>query len=158
MRHFLFEHIRLHQQMKAHPYMDDDERLKIGYGRNIEERGISQAEAETLLQNDILESEADLKIIFGHVWDYLAPARKLALADLRFILGPACFRSHAEFIDMIKKQQFNAAAADLRKGIWPPGDESVDDRRKSLMHLLLTTGEIGDRVIKYWDCKEKENK
>ena len=55
----LASEIKQHEGLNLMPYRDSvKQKLTIGYGRNIEDRGITQDEADYFLQNDIL-SEVD---------------------------------------------------------------------------------------------------
>lgn len=47
------------------PYHDTVGKLTIGYGRNLEDRGITFEEAKLLLANDIIEAHNELWTQFG---------------------------------------------------------------------------------------------
>jgi lysozyme len=72
--------------LRLHPYRDSVGNLTIGVGRNLDDKGISEAEAEYLLTNDITEHLALLDKYLPW-WSTLDEARQLALANLAFNLG-----------------------------------------------------------------------
>ena len=45
--------LKRHEGLRLKPYQDTIGKLTIGYGRNLDDRGISKEEAEYLLRNDI---------------------------------------------------------------------------------------------------------
>jgi lysozyme len=88
----------------------------IGVGRNLAARGISQAEAELLLTNDLAACEADLAP--GLPWiTTLSPARQTVIYSLYFNTGlgnPARFEAKwPNFLGQMKAGQFAQAADNL---------------------------------------------
>jgi lysozyme len=63
----------------------------IGWGRNLDDRGLSEKEAEYLLENDIVECIQDLAT-FSY-WNKLSIHQQAALIDLRFNLGGDGYRT-----------------------------------------------------------------
>ena len=49
------EQIIRHEGFRNKPYKCTANKLTIGYGRNIEDNGITKTEASVLLKNDILQ-------------------------------------------------------------------------------------------------------
>lgn len=68
------------------PYRDTVGVLTIGYGRNLEAVGISQAEADTLLDNDIDAAAIVLTEIWP-AWRTASVPRQHALLNMAFNLG-----------------------------------------------------------------------
>jgi len=86
-------------------------KLTIGIGRNIDSdgKGISKKEAMMLLQNDIVECEKDLKVIFVE-YDIFPKKCKHALINMRFNLGPVRFRGFKKLIAAIHNNDWISAA------------------------------------------------
>lgn len=80
----------------------------IGYGRNLDDKGITQFEAELLLDNDIVECIQDLATFYW--WNDLTDARQAALINLRFNLGPARFRGFKKMIKALEMRDYTEAA------------------------------------------------
>jgi lysozyme len=74
------------EELRLKPYRDTVGKLSIGIGRNLDDKGISEAEAEFMLGNDITEHLALLDKYLPW-WTMLDEARQLALANLAFNLG-----------------------------------------------------------------------
>ncbi|MCD8492154.1 MAG: hypothetical protein LRY51_09745 [Geovibrio sp.] len=68
------------------PYKCPAGKLTLGYGRNIEENGISDEEAVLLLKNDLTASERELSLCF--LWfEKLNEVRREALINMVFNMG-----------------------------------------------------------------------
>jgi len=61
--------------LRLKPYHCTAGKLTIGYGRNLEDRGITEAEAEYLLENDVSEIYEDLAEIYDF-FTHLSPKEK----------------------------------------------------------------------------------
>lgn len=107
----------------------------LGYGRNVEGRGLSPEEARYLLDNDIAECVADLATCpwFGA----LDPVRQRALVNMRYQLGPAGFRSFTQMIAALAAGDLVAAARHARDSKWARTDSPARARRVTAM---LETG------------------
>lgn len=97
------EYTSIEQQIAAHegfeprPYLCPAGRLSIGFGRNLNDKGISFMEARFLLRNDIDDAKKDCKRIFTN-WQNYSKYRQWAFIDMRFNLGPSGFRSFRKMI------------------------------------------------------------
>ena len=49
----LIEQLQRHEGLRLKPYRCSADKLSIGYGRNLDDVGISEAEANMILANDI---------------------------------------------------------------------------------------------------------
>jgi lysozyme len=89
--------------------------LTIGYGRNIDTggAGITEAEGQVLLANDITACDDDLRGLFRN-WDSLSARVRATLINLRFQLGPSRFRAFRKMIAAIQNGDFVEAARQLR--------------------------------------------
>ena len=70
------------------PYTDTVDKLTVGIGRNLTDRGISLEEAHYLLQRDIDLVVADLDRALPW-WREMTPARQRVLANMCFIPAAA---------------------------------------------------------------------
>jgi lysozyme len=91
--------------------------LTIGYGRNVDTDkggpGITTAEAEVMLSNDITTCDDDLRKLFAG-WDGFGVRRRAALVNLRYQLGPHRLRAFSNMISAINGGDWPAAAFHLR--------------------------------------------
>ena len=103
------------EAIRLKPYRWPAGKLTIGIGRNLEDKGISRAEAIFLCENDILDAIEDLNDIFGPLSsNELTEARQLVLVDMRFNLGPGGFRTFKKMIAAVKVGDWEEAAAQMK--------------------------------------------
>ena len=106
-----------HEGLKLKPYQCPADRLTIGVGRNLEDKGITEKEALMLLENDIQECLEDLKTIFDK-FDMLPESAQHVLVDMRFNLGHNGFRKFKNMIKAVKNQDFHSTAREMRDSRW----------------------------------------
>ena len=90
----LIELIKRQEGLRLHPY-DDNGDQSIGYGRNLTSVGISEAEAEQLLLNDLDRVRTEVRERYEY-FDGLSENRQIAVMSLAFNLGAT---RHAKFIN-----------------------------------------------------------
>ena len=105
-----------HEGMKLKPYIDTVGKITIGCGRNLTDKGISQAEADLLLDNDMDECLADCATFPWFA--SLNGVRQRAILDLRFNLGAAGLRAFKRTLAAMARGDFIAAAAHLADSKW----------------------------------------
>jgi len=93
------------------------DKYTLGYGRNIQDRGISEEEALFMLQNDIDECNDDLKKIFPK-WLEFSGGRRVALRDVRFQHGGRGFRLFKKMIKAILRDDWNGASFHLLDSLY----------------------------------------
>jgi len=117
------------------PYRDTVGKLTIGYGRCLDDIGISDAEAEKMLENDLIAAENAVESLsLGDIGD----VRRAAMISMAVNLGPTGL-SH-----------FKAMLAALRAGKWEmAADEALDSRwadqvgaRAEEIARMIRTGQI----------------
>lgn len=82
--------LREDEGCKLKPYFDTRGILTIGYGRNLESVGISEDEAEFLLENDIRRAEnvaMYVAVAHGVHWEQLPDDMRMVLILMAFQLG-----------------------------------------------------------------------
>ena len=75
--------------LRLKPYRCTAGRLSVGYGRNLDDVGISNATALQMLQEDVDRAERVCIGIFGSQWDKWSENRQLGWINLAFNLGNA---------------------------------------------------------------------
>lgn len=111
------ELIRQHEGLSLKAYKCPADRWTIGYGRNVEDKGISVTEAEYLLANDIRQAGEQLTRDY---WWYslLGEVRQAAVIDLFYNLGPGGLSKFVKFLDAMGKGDWSNAANELRRSKW----------------------------------------
>jgi len=98
--------------LKLKPYKDINGNLTIGYGRNLDDRGITKEEAEILLFTDLAFAEYELREIFND-YDYYPVEVKIVLTSMMFNLGKNRFLTFKKFIKAIKEKDYKKAIIEL---------------------------------------------
>lgn len=122
-----------HEGLRLKPYVDTVGKLTIGIGRNLEDRGITEAEARYLLDNDINACINDLLTL---TWfPDLDPIRQRVFVDLCFNLGVKRLREFTKMLDAAAAQDWPRAAAELLTSKYAT---QVGQRAQTLAAMLRT--------------------
>lgn len=132
----LIEMVKRHEGYRARAYRDTKGILTIGYGRNIENVGISEEEALILLANDLASAKADLRHLFPKL-ETFTPARQAALIDMMFNMGAHVFGTFGRMIAAIHNGDWELAALEAADSQWyrQTGQRAVE------IVAMLRTGE-----------------
>ena len=107
-------YIRANEGLRLKPYKCSANRLTIGYGRNLDDIGITKDEAEMMLTNDTDRCLSALSAIFGDNFLYkLSHQRKVVLVDMMYNLGKTRFLTFKKMIQAVKDKDFNEASVQL---------------------------------------------
>ncbi len=132
----LVKMIKEHEGLRLKPYKCTAGKLTIGYGRNLEDRGIQENEAEFMLNNDIsaVADELESKVYF---WDTLSPVRKAVLIDMAFNLGVEGLFQFSRTLADIEAGEYAEAGDEMMRSRWA---EQVG-RRAERLRAMMVTGE-----------------
>lgn len=94
-------------------------KITIGIGRNIQELGITEEEAEFLLMNDLARTSKELEKIFGRELLIELPDNVIvALYNMLFNLGYSRFTKFKKLIQAIKDKDFKRAREEAIDSVW----------------------------------------
>lgn len=130
----LREMLILHEGFRSKPYKDTVGKLTIGIGRNIEDRGITRAEAEFMLDTDIQLSQAELQANLPW-FSGLDPVRQAVLTDMHFNMGWPVLSGFRNTLALIKSGQFDKAADAMLQSKWAT---QVGQRAVRLSNMMRT--------------------
>lgn len=105
------------EAFRSKPYRCSAGKLTIGIGRNIEDRGISRAEAEFLLKGDIEAAKLDCIALFP-TFPTLDSVRQEVLVNMAFNLGRdrlAGFKMLRKALDLA---DYKEAAKQMLDSLW----------------------------------------
>lgn len=105
------------EALRLEPYHDTAGKLTIGYGRNLDDNGISEAEAEAMLVNDMVGILDDLDRAFPW-WRTLPEPAARALANMAFNLGLPRLKGFVKMLDALMFEEFNRAANEALDSRW----------------------------------------
>jgi lysozyme len=115
------------------PYRCSKNKLTIGYGRNLEDRGITAEEAEYLYQNDLALAERDARILFRN-FDNISEARQAVLINMSFNLGKSRLAGFKKFIAAVEAENWQLAEKEMLDSKWAKDD--VPKRAKRLANIM----------------------
>jgi lysozyme len=133
-RYGLIDRLIAEEGLKLKPYRDTVGKLSIGIGRNLDDVGITEAEARLLLSNDIdraaNEVDAALPWFVG-----LDAVRQSALIDMAFNMGIAGLLTFTNTLAAIKEGRWADAAAGMLASKWAT---QVGARAERLAKMMET--------------------
>lgn len=118
-----------------HAYKDSEGYWTIGYGRLIDERlggGITEDEADFLLENDIIKVENALDREFSW-WRKMPETAQQALANMCFQMGIKRLKGFKITLSLLKQGQYNQAADNAMQSLWA---KQTPNRAKQVTDLM----------------------
>ncbi len=131
--HRIIEQIKQHEGLKLKPYRCTSGKLTIGYGRNLEAKGISKGEAESMLLSDIAEVEE--RLVRAGFLSGLNDARKAVLINMAFQLGFNGLSRFRNMLAAVQSEQYVLAASEMLDSLWA---KQTPSRAKELSEQMLT--------------------
>ncbi len=116
------------------PYRDTVGKLTIGYGRNLDDRGITQAEADFMLSADIRYTLSEAESL--PYWERLDSVRKIVVSDMIYNLGFSKFRGFKRFHAAMMLPDYILAAHEMKDSRW----YHQTLRRAKVLHKSMLTG------------------
>lgn len=131
----LIDIIKRQEGKSLKAYHDTRGVLTIGFGRNLDDVGISDAEAEYLLANDLARAAKDAAAVVGPAFHGLKPARKRALESMAFQMGRQGLSGFARMLDAIRADDWPAAKREALDSDWA---KQTPGRAREVAEMLLT--------------------
>lgn len=128
----LKELISLHEGIKLKPYRCTAGKLTIGIGRNLDENGINQDEAQLLFENDINRCIKQLNAEFSW-FSRLGEVRQAVLIDMCFNLGINGLCNFKDTLKLIENGRYKEASKEMLNSLWA---EQVKDRAIQLSNMM----------------------
>ena len=129
----LIENLKRHEGLRLKPYLCSEGKITIGFGRNLEDMGISEKEAEMLLMSDIQRCYEELDV-FSWFHD-LDQVRQEAMVNMLFNLGLPTFLEFKRTLKFMAEGAYSQAAAEMLDSKWA---NQVGDRAKELAYMVET--------------------
>lgn len=113
----LKQSIKKHEGLELKPYRCPKGKLSIGYGRNLQDNGITLHEAEKMLETDLLNIKMELEdnIKFFHNLD---PIRKNVLIEMAYQMGVPKLLNFKNTLEFMKKRDFINASKEMLNSKW----------------------------------------
>jgi lysozyme len=113
----LINQLKRHEGLRLKPYRCTSGKLSIGIGRNLDDIGISEAEAEALLRHDIIEATKQLLNAFPWMSN-LNDARIGAMLNFTFNVGIGTVKKFKNTLAFMKCGDYDAAGDEMMDSKW----------------------------------------
>jgi lysozyme len=124
--------LRLHEGVRLKPYTDTVGKLTIGVGRNLDDKGITQEEADYLLSNDI--SAVWLSLVSRlEFFSRLDTVRQAVLLDMGVNLGVNGLLAFRKTMVLVAGGKYAAAAIEMLDSTWA---KQVGARARRLSEMM----------------------
>ena len=130
------ELIQRNEGFSKNPYRDSEGHLTIGYGRNLDAKGISVSEALMMFQDDRRAAEDAVHDNLRSSVPPAGSARYAALVDMAFTLGADGFAGFDKMIAAIYRKDWEEAAKEALKSKW--GRKQATERAKRDARMIRT--------------------
>lgn len=111
------DQIKRHEGLRLKPYYCTANHLTIGYGRNLEDRGLTQDEADYLLANDIASVRAKLADQIPWYLN-LSSVRQAVLVNMAFNLGVGGLLKFKKMLAAVQQSNYEVAAVEMLDSRW----------------------------------------
>lgn len=136
-REHLRQHLLVDEGLRLKPYVDTVGKVTIGIGRNLDDVGISSAEAYYLLENDIDKAYSQLVAKLPWVLR-LDEVRQVVLTNLTFNMGINSLVKFIHTLGAVQRGDWATAANGLRRSLWY---RQVQRSRSERLIQMMLTGE-----------------
>lgn len=113
----LLDQLKRDEGLRLTPYKDSVGKLTVGYGRNLDDVGISTEEATTLLLNDIERTTNDLSRFMPWIVQ-LDEVRRAVLLNMAFNMGIHSLLQFKNTLAAIQAGDYNQAALGMLHSEW----------------------------------------
>ncbi len=132
-RQLLKSQLELHEGLRLKPYRDTVGKLTIGYGRNLDDVGISPEEAELMLDNDIDAALKQLRTV--DEFNDLDDVRQTVMLNMCFNLGFYGLMSFSKMWRAIEREDYAEASKQMLNSLWA---RQVGSRADELAKIMRT--------------------
>lgn len=130
-RGLLLEQLQRHEGLRLKAYRDSLGKLTIGYGRNLDDRGITDEEAGFMLDNDIDLVVAELERMPLYLG--LDPVRQVVLANMAFNMGMPTLLEFRRMLGALGERDWDRAADEMMDSKWA---RQVGSRADELSRMM----------------------
>lgn len=121
-----------HEGLRLKAYKCTAGKTTIGVGRNLDDVGITTAEAMNMLHNDICMVVDDLEKLFPY-FDNIPENVQMVLADMRFQLGWKGFRGFRMMIRAVEAGDWLEMVRQMKDSAWYG---QTPNRANSLIRMI----------------------
>ena len=124
--------LTVHEGKRNFPYKDTVGKLTIGIGRNLDDRGLSDAEINFLLKNDMNMCIIQVRNNFSF-FDKMDDVRQNVLIEMVFNMGIGTVRKFVRTLQAMSDGDYKRASRGMRRSKWA---RQVGNRAKVLAEMM----------------------
>ena len=124
--------IKRHEGLRLKPYRCTAGKTTIGYGRNLDDNGISKEEATLMMSKDIMTCEQVLDRTFSW-FEELSEPRKSVLIDMAYNLGMPRLFHFKKMLSALEKGDYEEAVIQMLDSRWA---NQVGNRAITLANIM----------------------
>jgi len=137
MSEILRETLVKQEGLRLKPYRCTAGKLTIGYGRNLDDNGISQDEAEIMLSNDI--RAVKVAVYSALPWVYsMDENRQMVILNMAYNLGIAGLLEFRRFLHSAEFREYQTAAKRMLESLWA----TQVGNRATYLAKVMESGEL----------------
>ena len=109
--------VKQHEGLRLRLYTDTVGKLSIGYGRNLSDRGITQAEADLMLAHDLDVAYRESLA----AWPWLrtqTAGRIMVVVEMALNMGVPRLRGFGRFLEALRMGRYSEAAHEMIDSRW----------------------------------------
>lgn len=130
----LTEQLKRHEGLRLKPYKCTAGKLTIGYGRNIEDCGITEGEATAMLAADIHKGENQISENI-EMLSNISDARYDVLVNMVFNMGITGVLRFKKMLKAVKQGHYSLASIEMLDSRWA---KQVPSRANELANQMRT--------------------
>lgn len=124
--------VKAHEGLHLRPYRDSVGKLTIGYGRNLDDNGITQTEADAMLAHDL--DVAYRECLARWPWLRTQTANRIAvIVEMAFNLGTPKLAGFGRMFEALRMGRYGEAAQEMLDSKWAT---QVKGRAKTLAERM----------------------
>lgn len=127
----LISSVKRHEGLRLKVYKCTAGKNTIGYGRNLDDVGISADEAEYMLKHDLENAEIDAQRF--PIYEKLNQVRKDVLIEMVFNLGYSRLSGFKKMFAALERKDYDGAANEMLDSKWA---RDVGERAKTLAYFM----------------------
>lgn len=113
----LLDELKRDEGVRLKPYRCTAGKLSIGVGRNLDDVGITESEAEYMLRTDVARSMSDLDRFFPW-WRRMSEPRQRALCNMAFNMGIGTLAKFRKMLAALERGDYEDAAREALSSAW----------------------------------------
>lgn len=128
----MIDRIKKHEGLRLKPYRCTAGKLTIGYGRNLEDNGITEEEAHFLLMNDLEKSWDECCKAFSWI-SKMDKIRQGVIVELCFNMGLGRLKGFKKMLAACERGDYETASVEMLDSLWA---RQVGQRAKTLADIM----------------------